>query len=78
MLQQLSDVDARVVWLTLIILDACVKNCPDLFVMRIASSDFMTAITKIVKKRWMKKKERVQKRHSVQKLVWIIGSFNYS
>jgi len=58
-LEQLSDKDPKVVWLTLIVLDACMKHCPQEFVRTIAQQDFMTKLVAIIKKRWVKKSKGV-------------------
>jgi len=46
MLEQLKDKNPKVVWFTLIIIDACVKNCCEEFISKIGTKEFMRRMKK--------------------------------
>lgn len=55
--QRLKDTDAKVVWLTLIVLDAFVLHGPSEFADHVATEQFMTLMYKLLKKRWVHRKK---------------------
>eukprot|EP01129_Flabellula_baltica_P012951 TRINITY_DN593_c0_g1_i2.p1 TRINITY_DN593_c0_g1~~TRINITY_DN593_c0_g1_i2.p1 ORF type:complete len:481 (-),score=96.90 TRINITY_DN593_c0_g1_i2:38-1480(-) len=58
MSENLKDKNPRVVWLTLIVIDSCVKNCDNEdFIFAIANKEFMKPIKKIVYKRYVHRKK---------------------
>jgi hypothetical protein len=61
---QLSDKDSKVVWLSLIVLDACVKHCSQEFIRSVATPDHMNKLYQIVKKRWVKKSKGVSAKNT--------------
>jgi len=55
--QQLRHKDPLIVWLTLIVLETCVKNCGTVFAEHIANKYFLRDLKKLVIKRWVKRKK---------------------
>jgi hypothetical protein len=46
----------KIVWLSLIVIDSCVKNCCEEFIGKICNKEFMRRMKKIIYKRYIKKK----------------------
>jgi hypothetical protein len=46
----------KIVWLSLIVIDSCVKNCCEEFIGKICNKEFMRRMKKLIYKRWVKKK----------------------
>jgi len=57
MMEQIRDKNPKIVWLSLIVIDSCVKNCCEEFIGTIATKDFMRRMKKIIYKRYSKKKK---------------------